>query len=523
MATRTGRSGDTEPMPPDRWPRSRSRSVGRQPSGPARPGRQARAGAGGLGPFVTFIEYERPDGLVARWDSRRQPQARRRPGRGRRRHVVGPTGPGMVDRRPLRRGLGPLRPRRRPRLRRCRRCPGRLDHLLRRVALLHLGRLPPVPGVGGRRSGRAATHGWGRVFVYRPGQIDWWASGHPTRRHGVLQRQHRHRHPGRPHRPDGPAPRLATRRPRVGLLPGGQRPGLVRGLPRLDGLVPRASRGGSPPSTWWAPSPSASPRSPPTSSRPPARSGTSSCPTSGPSSAPCASWSAPSCSCRSGRRVWSRRPRHRRRARQPRTVAPASPATTVDPADRRRLNTGTTTGPRTGAAAQPGPSGAPASRVPDGDQDVAGPHPPPGRRTRTGAVTPRPPAVRMEVPAALDDAVVGELVKQERMHGIASERTPGRAAHKGRWNSGWAARWVPELRGPNWGGHHGAGGVPAGWPSTAGGGESPWGSDPGGSVHRRRDRSRGPGRGGARAMALRVALVIGHLLSWRGVSSELAS
>jgi hypothetical protein len=27
---------------------------------------------GGFGPFVTFIEYERPDGLVARWESRRQ-------------------------------------------------------------------------------------------------------------------------------------------------------------------------------------------------------------------------------------------------------------------------------------------------------------------------------------------------------------------------------------------------------------------------------------------------------------------
>ena len=39
---------------------------------------------GGLGPFVTFIEYERPDGLISRWESRRErkgwSQDRRVPG-----------------------------------------------------------------------------------------------------------------------------------------------------------------------------------------------------------------------------------------------------------------------------------------------------------------------------------------------------------------------------------------------------------------------------------------------------------
>ena len=45
---------------------------------------RSAAGQGGLGPFVTFIEYERPDGLVARWDSRRH------------RKQVGPT-PGHPD------------------------------------------------------------------------------------------------------------------------------------------------------------------------------------------------------------------------------------------------------------------------------------------------------------------------------------------------------------------------------------------------------------------------------------------
>ena len=48
---------------------------------------------GGLGPFVTFIEVERPDGLVARYESRRQRKHARR-GIVAGRHLVGTHRPG---------------------------------------------------------------------------------------------------------------------------------------------------------------------------------------------------------------------------------------------------------------------------------------------------------------------------------------------------------------------------------------------------------------------------------------------
>ena len=85
------------------------------------------------------------------------PQAGPRPARGTPVHTWwAPRGPGLVDRRPLRRRLGPLRPRGRAGLRRFGGHPDRLHHLLRGLALLHLGRLPPVPRVGGRRRRRTA-------------------------------------------------------------------------------------------------------------------------------------------------------------------------------------------------------------------------------------------------------------------------------------------------------------------------------------------------------------------------------
>ncbi len=49
------------------------------PSGVAA-GRPVRR-SGGPGPFVTFIEYERPDGMVARWESRRHRKQEAGPGR----------------------------------------------------------------------------------------------------------------------------------------------------------------------------------------------------------------------------------------------------------------------------------------------------------------------------------------------------------------------------------------------------------------------------------------------------------
>jgi len=202
---------------------------------------------GGLGPFITFIEFERPDGLVARIESRRRRKSRE-PDRS---HVGhgGSTGPGMVDRRAVRVGSA---------LFAIGAAPGTpalsgtdpIDHLLRRVGVLHCGRIPPVPRVGRRRF-RGPTRGWGRILVWRPYQIDWWASGIQLVGTGVLQREHRHRHGGRPHQPAGAPAHLEAGCHRLGVLPGGQQLGVVRGVPRRAGLVPPTGwRGGSRCSTW---------------------------------------------------------------------------------------------------------------------------------------------------------------------------------------------------------------------------------------------------------------------------------
>ena len=93
---------------------------------------QDRAGhEGRVGPFVTFVERVRPDGVVARWESRRH---RKHPqdAPASRLDLVGPQGPGMVDRCPVRRGVAALRGRRRARIReRCRDPLGRRDVLRR--------------------------------------------------------------------------------------------------------------------------------------------------------------------------------------------------------------------------------------------------------------------------------------------------------------------------------------------------------------------------------------------------------
>jgi hypothetical protein len=141
---------------------------------------QTRAsGAGvthrGLGPFVTFIEYERPDGLVARFESRRR---RKTAGRDR---TSGGT------------WWAP-------------RARGWWIGVLFAVgsALFAVGAVPGYAGAVGSRAdsitffvgslfftaagflqyresvdtGSGATGaGRRRVFVYRPAQIDWWASG----------------------------------------------------------------------------------------------------------------------------------------------------------------------------------------------------------------------------------------------------------------------------------------------------------------------------------------------------------
>lgn len=44
-----------------------------KPANTAKPGKTAGAGVvqGQVGPFVTFVEHRRPDGVVADWESRR--------------------------------------------------------------------------------------------------------------------------------------------------------------------------------------------------------------------------------------------------------------------------------------------------------------------------------------------------------------------------------------------------------------------------------------------------------------------
>ncbi len=148
----------------------------RQVAGPAGPARPAAERRGGFGPFVTFIEVERPDGLLSRWDSRRH--------RKQSIHHGGPEDPtwwAPTDR-------------------------SWWIAILFMVgsALFALGAVPGYSGTVGIRADSVTffigslfftsagflqyresvdagvvdePRGWGRVFVYRPRQIDWWASG----------------------------------------------------------------------------------------------------------------------------------------------------------------------------------------------------------------------------------------------------------------------------------------------------------------------------------------------------------
>ncbi len=130
----------------------------------------------GTGPFITFVEYERPDGLVAQWESRRQrkqrdPQA---------------TGSGGTWWAPRARGwwIGVL--------------------FAVGSILFALGAVPGYAELAGTRAdsitffvgslfftsagflqyresvdagSSVLPHGLRRVFSYLPRQIDWWASG----------------------------------------------------------------------------------------------------------------------------------------------------------------------------------------------------------------------------------------------------------------------------------------------------------------------------------------------------------
>ncbi len=151
-------------------PDDRSTAGGRL--GPRQPAQAPTGRRGGFGPFVTIIEYERPDGLLARWESRRQ---RKRTAttshpdtwwdptaRGWWIGVLFATGSTLF-------ALGAV--------------PGYVDAVGTRVdsvtffvgsifftsaALLQYRE--SVDAAAGDRA-----HGWARILVYRPDRIDWWA------------------------------------------------------------------------------------------------------------------------------------------------------------------------------------------------------------------------------------------------------------------------------------------------------------------------------------------------------------
>ncbi|HZX99530.1 MAG TPA: hypothetical protein VFE92_08590 [Dermatophilaceae bacterium] len=134
----------------------------------------AGGSAGHVGPFVTFVEHRRPDGHVARWESRRH-----------RKQLGGAATAGSIWWAPTARGwwiavlfavgsslfaLGTV--------------PAYVDAVGARwdavtyfvgSLVLHVCRLSHVSGGGGRRTfGAGATRR--RFFVFQPHRIDWWAT-----------------------------------------------------------------------------------------------------------------------------------------------------------------------------------------------------------------------------------------------------------------------------------------------------------------------------------------------------------
>jgi hypothetical protein len=169
----------------------------------------------------------------------RAPQALVR-SRGARLDVVGPGRSRLVDGRAVRRRLVPLRAGHGTRVCRRRGRSARRGDVLHRVAVLHLGRLPPVPR-GGRRRAPAARYrpAQGLRIPAPPDRLA--RDGCAVHRHHRVQRQHLRRHLGGRRLGAGAASCLATRRVGLGLLPGRQRARLVRGVPRLGGLAPRVT------------------------------------------------------------------------------------------------------------------------------------------------------------------------------------------------------------------------------------------------------------------------------------------
>jgi hypothetical protein len=131
---------------------------------------------GGPGPFITFVEFERPDGVVARWESRQ----RRKVAVGARhdaRHtwwaprsrdwwmgILFGVGSALFALGAVPAYVGAI--------------GGRTDAItffVGSVFFTFAGFLQYRESVDAGPGGPA--HGWSKVFAYRPGQIDWWASG----------------------------------------------------------------------------------------------------------------------------------------------------------------------------------------------------------------------------------------------------------------------------------------------------------------------------------------------------------
>ena len=184
------------------------------------PAQDRRGREGRVGPFVTFVQGVRSNGVVARWESRDH-RKHLQGALTARLDLVGTRGPGMVDRCPVRGGVAAVRPRRGSRVRQRRRDPLGRGDVLRRLGVLHLGRVPDLPR--GRRC-RPAAAGCRPAALFRlpalPDRLvgDRGAAG----RDCLLQHQHRERSAGGPDRAGRAPACVAARRLRLDLLPSGQ-------------------------------------------------------------------------------------------------------------------------------------------------------------------------------------------------------------------------------------------------------------------------------------------------------------
>ncbi len=130
----------------------------------------------GFGPFITLIETERPDGIVARWDSRRQrKQARAAPDGGLRTWwdpgargwwigVLFAVGSALFALGALPGYVGAVGVR-----------PDSITFFVGSLFFTCAGFLQYRESVDA--GSKKPVRGLAKVFVWRPGQIDWWASG----------------------------------------------------------------------------------------------------------------------------------------------------------------------------------------------------------------------------------------------------------------------------------------------------------------------------------------------------------